>query len=525
VKKRELNLKGSNGMSVDIGSSGSGENEPDSFVQDLIKHFSGLSKDVLIYGFGGTLGRVLSLFTAPILTRIFSVADYGVVELVSTTVGFFTMLLGFNLTSGMWRYYYEISQENIAERKCLVSSTYWLIMGISIPMTIVIALMADHLSIYLFDSPGYTSIIRLAVFSIPLRMFHTLFIGMQRMRRRPVRYTALNLGNVLLNFGLIVLFVIVLRLGIRGIFMAQLIAYTGTMVMGMWMGRDLLALAFSLSWLKKIAAYALPALPAVFINWFLAMGNRFFLNSYAGATQLGYLSVANKVAMVVVLFTSAFRLAWDPFALSIINGKNFRRIYARGLDYYLAVMLLVGAGVTVLAREALMVIAPAAYWPAASLVGILVARHVLQGANNIVGISIAVSKRTIFTSIALAIAAAVNVLANLTLTARLGASGAALSEMIGFLAGFVSYYFIARHVFPIPWNLRNVFKLLGGFALLVLLSLYLETVNLSWGWKLLPKLALLGGYAGLAWSSFSTEERRVARRIPKHMLAWGRSHH
>jgi O-antigen/teichoic acid export membrane protein len=487
-------------------------------LQDLTRQFSGFSKDVLIYGIGGAADKIIAIFTVPILTRIFSVADFGTVDLIVTTVGFFSILMGLNLNSGMWRYFYEIDADDHEERKRLISSTLWFLIGLGVPVTVGIILFSSQISQFLLKSDQYASVVSLAVLVIPFQLLYFFFIGIQRLMRRPINFLALNLGYVALNFSLILLFLPGFKMGIEGVFLAQLCSYLVAMIIGLWLSRDMISLNLSGQWIKKMAAYSLPQMPGVIVNWFLVSSNRYFLNLYADVEQVGFLSAANKIAQVLAMLAYAFRMAWDPFALSAVHHPNARKIYATGLQYFLAVTLFVGAGITIFAKEILSVFTTSAYLPAVSLVGILVARHILQGASNIVGISIAISKKTIFTSIALIIAAGLNLLANLTLTAQYGVTGAALSELIGFLSGFIALYIISYYVFPVPWNLSNVLTHFFAFTVVVFISLFISQQDLYWVWELISKLALYGGFVYFEVRTLEESDRHIIQQMSRKSL-------
>ena len=79
---------------------------------NIISHVKNISKDTAVYGIANACAALIGILTAPILTRIFHPADYGVTALIQTTVSFLVMVAGFNLTSGVFRYFYEYDSLN-----------------------------------------------------------------------------------------------------------------------------------------------------------------------------------------------------------------------------------------------------------------------------------------------------------------------------------------------------------------------------------------------------------------------------
>ena len=83
-----------------------------------------LFKDAAIYGIGDTLARFIGIVTAPILTRIFTPSDYGVIALLQAAIGFFSLIAGLNLISAVYRYYFEYEDEEL-KKKILSTSLFF----------------------------------------------------------------------------------------------------------------------------------------------------------------------------------------------------------------------------------------------------------------------------------------------------------------------------------------------------------------------------------------------------------------
>ncbi len=473
------------------------EQDEKSFFSGFLRHMGGLSREVIIYGLGGMAGQLMAFFIVPVLTRTFSIGEYGTVDLINTTVNFFALLLGLNLVAGMYRYYYEIPAGNTREQVKLISTTLVVFLVIALSFTILSNLFAGSLSTLIFKSKENESVLRLALFIIPLHLVHKYFIGLQRIMRKPTRYLVLSLGYTVLYYGLTILFVVVLKTGIKGVFTGQLIGYAVMNLVGLWMGRSILIPVFSTEWLKKTLVYALPLIPGSLISWFLGNANRFFLNSYASVEQVGLYSLASKVSVIIMLLISAFQMAWPPFSLSILHKPDVKKIYALVLSYFMLATVMLAGILTLFSPELFIILAPPAYLAGLPIVTILLLRQVISGGTNILGISVIVSKKTIYTSYALAIAAVVNLASNLLLTSRYGVYGAAVSELLGFVVSFITYYFFAKQLYEIPWNIPLVIKTLLGYLVISAISigfLYNQPFSI---WLVLGKLvivAVLGWY-------------------------------
>ena len=69
------------------------------------ERFKFLLNDSLVYGLGGALNKVLALFTFPLLARHFSVEQFGVIDLLNTSVVLLVTLLVFGQDSAVARFF------------------------------------------------------------------------------------------------------------------------------------------------------------------------------------------------------------------------------------------------------------------------------------------------------------------------------------------------------------------------------------------------------------------------------------
>ena len=491
------------------------------FLERLIGQFTSLSKDIFIYGLSGSLGQVFSLITVPILTRLLTVDEFGTLDIIYATLGYFAILMGLNIGSGLWRYYYEVPEEDIKDRQQMVSSLLWFVLVIGVPVAVAIAVFGPEISVFLFKKPDHAAAIQLAVFALPIMAIYNLFIGLQRLKRRPKNYLLINVGYSLLYFLLILVFIIGFRKGIPGIFLAQLIAYSCGALATLWLSRDLLAFTFSKKWFFKMAAYGLPLLPAAFLNWSLAAVNRYFLNAHVGVVQVGYYSLASKITLAMTLVVSSFTLAWQPFMLANLEKPEAPKLYTISLNYFVMITLLFGAGLAVFARELVLLIATPAYLPGAALVSLLVLRQILPGVDYITGIGIVVSKKTIFTSLALGAGVLANLASNLLLTARLGIYGAAISELVGVLTNSALVVIISNRLYPISWNKKIITQALLGFLICVSVSMLILRMDLPFQWTSLIRLSLITAYAFYLFTIIDKGQRNVILELSSQFIRHG----
>ena len=436
---------------------------------NFLHSLKALAKDSIIYGLGNALGKFVLVFTAPILTRIFVPEEYGVMALVQTLINFLIMFVGFNLNSGVYFYFFTY-RDNISEKKTILSTSlfFFIIFGtffsllawISAPLLEKVLLMQQDASSSI--RYNYTMYIRILSPGILFSLLATNSMSLLRMLRQPYKYMKLSLAQVFLNIFLTLLLVVFFRQGIVGALWASVLTHIIIAILGFFMVRHHYSLSFSLPFLRLFFSYSLPAFPSIIMNWGLSQSNRFFLNYYSSLTQQGYYSIALQIASGFLLFTQAFRLAWDPYSLSIMKKPESNTIYSRFYRLFILGFGFLGGGLALFAKPVLQILTPVSYHTAYSIVFLLVWAFFYQGMNNVLTIGISISKRTQYISYAQLVAFLVNIGLNFLLIPTFYAWGAALAFLGGILAQNVAYYYFSQHVYPIPyafWRM-NLFVLM-----------------------------------------------------------------
>ena len=88
----------------------------------MIKDFA---KDFVVYGLSSGLARFLQFFLVPLYARVFSVEEFGQMDLISSTIFVCCTITLLQLTSGLARFFFQ--SEDIAEKNRLVSTAFWTI--------------------------------------------------------------------------------------------------------------------------------------------------------------------------------------------------------------------------------------------------------------------------------------------------------------------------------------------------------------------------------------------------------------
>ena len=419
-----------------------------------------------VYGVSGVLGRLIAFFLIPVYTRVFTPADLGTIALIDVTITLATMLTVLGLDSASARWFYDSPQDE--GRRETIASSFWCQLFASALAAGLLAVFAAPISRALCGTDGHAGLVRLAAGVMPLGVAVRACGGWFRYRRKAPAAATFVIFRSLATVGLVILFVVVWHRGLPGLYVARfwaagLAAVASILILGPWIDPR----RVRWSRLVEMLAFGLPMIPAAIGAWVMTSADRFVLRIYWPQETVGLYDLAAKVASGVALAIVAFQQAWGPFAYSILDQAQARRVYARVWDVYAFFGCWLAAAVGLFAPLLLRVMATEKFYAADSCVAILGFVHLFIGARYIAALGSGIAKRSAPVAVAVAIGAGVNLLLNFLLVPHWGREGAALGTAAAAGASVVYLFAVSRAGHRIEYRWRVSLCSLAMSVLLV----------------------------------------------------------
>jgi O-antigen/teichoic acid export membrane protein len=471
----------------------------------LINYFKDLSKDSLYYGVSTALRRFFSLFTAPIMTRIFTPDDYGVMGLITSTIAFASLILTFGINGGIFRHYYEVNDE---EKKVLLFSgisSFTIILTLFVVFGIV---FADSISNILFKSDHYANILRIALIQIPIVQLFEHFTTLLRYQKKVKQFVLISGLQLFLNLMFLLLYVVYLKLGLVGVYLNTITANAIPLIVIIIMLRKFYTIKFNLVYIKNCLAFSIPLMPGWVINMYLMQSSIFFLQASHSTTEVGLFSIATRIATISGMLMSIFFLAWDPLSYKLIKEKEKHHIYDSVARVFIFVVSILVIFITFFAKEVLIILTTEKYYSAYEIVGFIALGLMTFYLNYFIGMGIIISKKTIYQSYARFFGAITSSIIFFLFIPKYGIYAAAIGLITGYLTSSIGLYIFSYRLYRLPYNVKRLS--ISYFITLVSIILYffLSTDNfslsfISIGFKLLLILFII---CLLFFSSFNKSE-------------------
>lgn len=246
---------------------------------------------------------------------------------------------------------------------------------------------------------------------------------------------------------------------------------------------------FDASLLGAMLRYALPMLLLGLAGNFNNQADKIlfpllFDDPHYANGQLGIYGACYKLAVVMVLFTQAFRYAYDPFifAEKKKGEEAARRAYSSSMTYYVLFTLFIFLAVMSYIDVLKLLIAPA-YYPGLTVVPWIMAGQLMFGVYFNLSLWYKVTDRTHWGAILSIVGCALTVLLIVLLAPRYGFMACAWASVVANGGVMLISYILGQHYYPVSYDLRRL-------ALYTLLTIILY--GMQWGIaNALPEAPLL----------------------------------
>lgn len=430
--------------------------EPRERIAELVKQ-SG------VYGLGALATQLAGFFLLPVLARVLTPAEYGVVFLAEMLGLFLFVFSELGLTSAFFRFYADERDE--AGRRRLVYTIFNLLIAVSAFVTLACVASSGPLSSFVFGGTAW----RYAFVVVCLTNFFTVAsrmpLDLLRMDRRVGVFVSISVVRLLSTFLVSLYLVVYAGRGAVGVLEGALA--------GAALGLALLLPAVLRRWRPRIdrrvalraLKFGLFLVPGGLAVWALNQSDRYLLRAFGEIGMVAAYGVGFKFASVLNVFlVTPFLTAWTPFMFRISGQDNARRLYARVLTYFVLVSTWALVALSATIVDITTLVAGQAYAGAGFLVPFIGLAFALYGVTSVVVVGVYLKERTFHVSVAMTLGALVKIGLSVLAIPRMGTMGVALSTAAAFAVVVAYFILVLRRLYPLPYELVRMLKVLAAGA-------------------------------------------------------------
>jgi O-antigen/teichoic acid export membrane protein len=460
------------------------------------------------------VAKGIAVFTLPLYTRHVSPGAYGAYNTLLTSVILFSILLRLGVGEAFVRFYFTDAD---VERRTRIARTATATVAWT---TTVAALLAVAFSSQLSELIlGFDDPLLMDCAIIGLWAFTNIEMAYAQLRvdERARAYLWASGANVAMTVTFTIALVVFADQEARGLLLGNFGA-TAISVLGLWwVLRRRFSLRVRLADLRAMLGFGLPTVPADASVYALQVADRFYLFRGVDHAAAGEYSIAVQLATVVFVFVRGFQYAWPPLAYSIDSDAEASRLYSLVTTYFVLATGVVVAGVALLGRWLVRLLAAPEYFGAYRALPWLALGWTLYGLYQVMIVITGRARVTQRNIPAAAAGLAVNIALLLALVPssglNMGIAGAGIALCGAYVTMVAVMYLLTRNVFAVRFQWARLARLAAIFAAvsvsgeLLLPTSGIEGLLLRVLWLgLVPVLLLLTRF-------FAAHEREQARSL------------
>ena len=417
------------------------------------------------YQLADVVSKLMAVLLLPVYTRYISRSGYGEVGLLANSVIFASIIVRFGIIEAFLRYYF--SDEDPERRDALARRAIGFLLLATTVVAGALAGASEPLSRLVLGHRDQ-GLFLVAVLGLWAFTNLELAYALLRVDERLRAYATASLTNVALTIAASVVLVVGLHDGPLGLLLGNYGASAVVLVALWWTLRvRLRPRRRQVERLAALMRFGLPTVPAEASVYALSLVDRYYIYHERSPSLAGLYYLAVQLAGAVALIVRAFQYAWPPLAYSISDDREAARLYGLVTTYYALVAGLIVAGLTLLGRWVLLVLAAHSFagaYRALPWVSLGWAMYGLWVVFLVIAGRAKVTTRNFPASIAGLIA---NVVLIVLLVPPLGIAGAGIALCGAYVVMLGAMHLLTRRAFRVSFEWRRLLQLcvvMGGIA-------------------------------------------------------------
>ena len=433
-----------------------------------------LLKNMSLFTISNMASKILVFLLVPLYTNVLSEADYGVADVMQTTLLLLVPLLSLNAGEAALRYGIECADK----RGSILKSGMRHVLRSAV---IVAAVCLGAAAWMLLTGSGREYAGYFLIF-ILLYAANAVYEFMLLYTQGSEKVEIMISGSICCTFITVIsniLMLLVFRMGLYGYLFSQIAAYLISFVLMFRLigGAGLTGSKEDRELQSEMTGYGRGMLLYSTASWANNAIDRYFILFMLGAAQNGLYGVAYKIPAILMVFQRIFAQSFQMSATKEYREEDAGKFFGELYELYNAVMLTGCAVILLVLKPLAAFMFRKGFYGAWVMVPPLLISVIFGALEGYLGSICLAHKDGKSMGVATGTGAVVNIILNVIAIRLFGATGAALATMVSYFTMFaIARYLTGKHVTLEVNIIRNVFS----YLLIVLaggLTMYLGSLE------------------------------------------------
>lgn len=407
-----------------------------------------LLKNISFFAIGAFLPKLISFILVPIYTGYLSTAEYGIADLISTTVQLAMPIFTLTIYDAVLRFSLDKMYN-----KSMVFSVGMKITGFGIILVSIAIFLCTKILCIIEPIYGVFFILTYIVSSIS-NVFSVFLRSIDK-----VKVVVLSgIVNSVIMLVANIVFLTYLHFGLLGYLWAHILGSITALLICFFGGKlfKYLTIKIDKHVQKEMILFSFPMIFSALAWWVNGASDKYILSLFYGSAVVGVYSVAGKIPAILAIFQSVFSQAWSISAVTEFDRNDEDGFIGNIHMMNNFCLFFVGSILICVNIPLSRMLYSNDFFEAWKYVPPLIVAGVFNSLALFTGSLFMAVKDTKSRMVATIIGAALNLALNLVLIPYWGAYAAALSTVLGFISSYVyQEYKIKKHIAIKSDSLKN----------------------------------------------------------------------
>ena len=393
------------------------------------KKFKSLFKDTFIFALGSLGSKIILFFLVPLYTNYLTTDEYGIADLVFTTAQLLLPVISVVIFEAVIRFGL---MKNERPEEVLKIGMIMVAAG-----SIFALIITPILGIYKPISEWKWYLYLYLIFNFASNVEKSYL----KVKDKNKAYAFISIFQTFILAVLNVIFLVFIRLGIKGYLISNIISMVASVIMSAFAGhivREVIKARFNRLLFKKMVLYSAPLVLNDISWWIIHSSDKFMIESMVSAGALGVFTVATKIPSLINVFISIFGQAWNISSIKEMDSSNDTRFYSQVFAGYSFISFLACILIVSIIKPFMSIYVGADFRDAWKYVPFLLVSAVFSSISSYFGQLYAALKKSMNNMLTTLIAAITNIIINYV--------GIIFFDVWGAILGTVVSYIILANV-------------------------------------------------------------------------------
>lgn len=413
------------------------------------RRFKDLFKNIGLLTLGNFATKLLSFFLVPLYTSVLTTAEYGIYDIIHTTIVLLVPVLTINIQESVLRFTLSKDEDESGILKTGIRF-------VNLSLVFVLCLCFINYKIHLFETLNTYGIyfVLLFFFTALNQVLSSFARGIDKVNDYTIASVISSAVTICLNVWLLAF----AGKGLTGYFVAFILGSVASCIylslklrIYRYLGKEPVKKELR----RSMIAYSAPLVLNAIGWWVNSASDRYVVTWLCGLAVNGIYSVGYKIPSIINVFQTIFNQAWFLSAVKEFDPQDKDGFFVKTYNIYGAAILFICFGLNVFTRFIALILYKGDFYNAWIYVPLLNISILFGALSGVIGGVFSAVKDSKIFSVSTLIGAAVNVILDIALVYKFGAIGAAIATMVSYVVVWIIRLVCAKKYIVLRLDLKR----------------------------------------------------------------------